>query len=159
MHALDWFFKCLDGSDILSMSEYSSHRISIFRFVSTIKFSLHVHIPSYITQARRGFLLFKWNRVLVFLVIHFILISYKSLESSWNFLSKRLQDVSFFSQYGNSMIWQTYQHVLYLIQQVSHFLLSCLYLHLILWIYSARSLTRFDNELAITLALSINCNL
>ena len=33
---LGLLFKCLDGSDILSMSECSSHRISTFRFVSPI---------------------------------------------------------------------------------------------------------------------------
>ena len=35
----------------------------------------------------------------------------------------------------------------------------CRDLHLILWILSERLLTRFDNELAINLALSINCNM
>ena len=39
------------------------------------------------------------------------------------------------------------------------FLSSCLYLHLILWIPSDRLLTRFDNELAINLVLSVNCNI
>ena len=34
-----------------------------------------------------------------------------------------------------------------------------LYLHLILWIPSEKLLTRFDNVLAINLALSINCNM
>ena len=47
---------------------------------------------------------------------------------------------------------------LYFILQI-HFLSSCLYLHLILWIPSARLLTRFDNELAMNLVLSINCNM
>ena len=40
-----------------------------------------------------------------------------------------------------------------------HLLSSCLCLHLILWISSARLLTRFDNDLAKNLALSINCNM
>ena len=48
---------------------------------------------------------------------------------------------------------------LYLIPQVLHFLSLCLHLHLILWIPSERLLTRFDNELAINLVLSINCNM
>ena len=39
---------------------------------------------------------------------------------------------------------------------VSHFLLSCSYLDLILLIPSARLSVRFDNELAINLTLSIN---
>ena len=50
------------------------------------------------------------------------------------------------------------QH-LYLIAQVSHFLSSCPYLHLSLWIPSERLLTRFYDKLAINLALSINCNM
>ena len=41
-----------------------------------------------------------------------------------------------------------------LILQVSHILSSCPYLRLILWIPSKMLLTRFDNELAINLALS-----
>ena len=48
---------------------------------------------------------------------------------------------------------------LYLTPQVSNFLLSCPYFHLVLWITSARLLTRFDNKLAINIALSINCSL
>ena len=39
------------------------------------------------------------------------------------------------------------------------FLSLCRYLHFILWISSIGLLTRFDNELSINLALSINCNL
>ena len=44
------------------------------------------------------------------------------------------------------------------IPHVSHFLSPCPNLHLILGIPSERLLTRFD-ELAINLALSINCNM
>ena len=47
---------------------------------------------------------------------------------------------------------------LYLIPYVSHFLSSCPNLYLILGIRSEILLTKFDNELAINLALSINCN-
>ena len=46
-----------------------------------------------------------------------------------------------------------------LIPHVSHILLSCPCLHLILRILSTRLLTRYDNELAINLTLSINYNL
>ena len=42
---------------------------------------------------------------------------------------------------------------------VSHILSSCPNSHLTLGIPSERLLTRFDNELAINLALSMNCNL
>ena len=48
---------------------------------------------------------------------------------------------------------------LYLVTQISHFISSCTYLHLISWIPSKRLLTRFDNELVINLALSIICNM
>ena len=48
---------------------------------------------------------------------------------------------------------------LYLIPQVWYFLLSCPYLHLIIWIFSPRWLTIFDNDLDIIFALSINFNL
>ena len=43
---LGLLFKCLDGSDILLMSECSFHQISTFCFGSPIYFSLHVHILS-----------------------------------------------------------------------------------------------------------------
>ena len=48
-----------------------------------------------------------------------------------------------------------HSHYLYLIPHVSHFLWSFPYLHLILFIPSARLLTKFDNGLAINLPLSI----
>ena len=48
---------------------------------------------------------------------------------------------------------------LYLIPPVSHFLLSCPNLHLILWSTSERLLTRFDNELAINIVLSLKCKM
>ena len=47
-------------------------------------------------------------------------------------------------------------HILYVTPQASHFLSSCLHLHLILWISSERLLTRFDNELATNLVLYCN---
>ena len=50
------------------------------------------------------------------------------------------------------------QH-LHLIQQISQYLLLCLYLHLILLIASERLLARLDTEIAINLALSINPNM
>ena len=89
---------------------------------------LHVLIPSYITQAGCGFLFFKRNKLFISLVIHFILILYKSSLSLWNFLRKLLEDYLFFSQYGKAEIlsqfkmefvifnlliiltWWTYQH-------------------------------------------------
>ena len=43
--------------------------------------------------------------------------------------------------------------------QVSHFLSLCPNSHLILWNPSESLLKRFDNERAINLALSINCNM
>ena len=43
---------------------------------------------------------------------------------------------------------------LYLIPQVSYFLWSCSYLHLILWIPSEKLLTKFDKKIAINLVLS-----
>lgn len=51
------------------------------------------------------------------------------------------------------------QQYLYLILQVSHFLSSFLYFHLILLISSARLLTRSHHELVRNIVLSINCNL
>ena len=48
---------------------------------------------------------------------------------------------------------------LYLIPQFSHFLSSCPYLRLILWIPSERLLARFDIGLAINLTLSISYNM
>ena len=44
---------------------------------------------------------------------------------------------------------------LHLIPHVSHFLSSCLCLHLILWISSERLLTRFNYKLAINLPLKL----
>ena len=49
--------------------------------------------------------------------------------------------------------------MLYLIPQVSHFVSSRPYFHLILWILSERLMTRSDIEIAINLGLSINCNM
>ena len=48
---------------------------------------------------------------------------------------------------------------LYLIPKVPNFLSLCWYLHLILWTLSEKLLTRFNNELAINLALLTNCNM
>ena len=50
-------------------------------------------------------------------------------------------------------------HNSYVIRHVSHFLLSCKYLHIILCIPSERLLTRFDNKLVINLVPSINFNM
>ena len=47
----------------------------------------------------------------------------------------------------------------YLIPKVPNFLSLCPYLHLILWTPSEKLLTRFNNELAINLALLTNCNM
>ena len=57
------------------------------------------------------------------------------------------------------LYWRKQSQYLYLILQVSHFFSSRPYFHLTLWIPSGRLLIRFGNELAINLALSINCNL
>ena len=43
----------------------------------------------------------------------------------------------------------------YLIPQLSHFLLLCLYLHLIVRIISERLFTRFDHDLAISLRIYV----
>ena len=48
---------------------------------------------------------------------------------------------------------------LYVLPQISYFLLLCQHLHLVLRIFSERLLKRFDNELAINLEVSINCNM
>ena len=97
------FFKGLDGSHILLMSQCSSHRISTFLLISPTQFSLHIHTPSYIAQAGWRFFLFKQNRFLIFVVIHFIMISYKSLVSSWDFLRECLADVLFLTKNGISI--------------------------------------------------------
>ena len=47
----------------------------------------------------------------------------------------------------------------YLIPKVPNFLSLCPYLHLILWTPSEKLSTRFNNELAINLALLTNCNM
>ena len=57
------------------------------------------------------------------------------------------------------MCFRKQSQYLHLIPQVSDFLLLYSYLILILLIHSERLLTRFDNELAINLSLSINCNM
>ena len=70
----------------------------LFRFNNIIFFictNSFVHYASW-----EGFLLFKQSRFLLFLVIHFIVISFKSLVSSRNFLRSRLEDVLFLSHYG-----------------------------------------------------------
>ena len=51
------------------------------------------------------------------------------------------------------------QHSESLILHVLQSLLLCSYLHLFLWIHSARLLMKLDNELALNLVLSINFNL
>ena len=48
---------------------------------------------------------------------------------------------------------------LYLISQVLHFSSSSLYLNLILWMPLPRSSARFDNDLALNLALLGSCNI
>ena len=60
------------------------------------------------------------------------------------------------------MFSRKHSQFLYLIPQVLHFALSFAYLHLIIfhiYVNLPRLLTRFDNELAIDFALSINCYL
>ena len=59
-------------------------------------------------------------------------------KSSWKFVCSRKQ-----LPYWYQIPW------------VSHILWSCLCLHLILWICSARLLARLNNELVINLALSV----
>ena len=62
---------------------------------------------------------------------------------------------------GNSRYFlsQKFLHLKYSTQHVLHMLISCLYFHLILWISSVILSTKFDNDFAINLALSLNCNL
>ena len=97
MHALGLLFKFPDCSNILLISECSS-RMFFLNVLLKISFSftniilLRVHILSYITQAGFRFLFFKRNKFLG-----------KSLASPWNFLRKRSEGISFFSQYGTSI--------------------------------------------------------
>ena len=83
------------------------------------------------------------------------------LKSSSNFLWYFfLQHKQLYSTKSSMMLVYLRQHLQYFdLILVSHFLSWCPYLNLILWIPSARLLTRFDNELAINLTVSINCNL
>ena len=68
------------------------------------------------------------------------------------FYHKRFRSVMLSFMFAYS---RKHSHYLYLIPHVSHFLWSFPYLHLILFIPSARLLTKFDNGLAINLPLSI----
>ena len=60
---------------------------------------------------------------------------------------------------SNTCLFKKHSQCLYLIPQVLHFSSSCLYLNLILWMRSARWLARFENDLALNLALLASCSL
>ena len=78
------------------------------------------------------------------------------------FLVNLLQHKHFYTIETSLTFVYSRQHsqFLHLMLQDSYFfLLSCLYLLLILWIPSARLFTKFSNELVINLMLSINFNL
>ena len=99
-----------------------------FRFTNIIFFTCTYSFVYYASWV--GFLLFIRNRFLIFLVNHFILTSYKSLVSSWNFLKKRLEDVSFFLQYGTSIkIRKEYHLQKFLLQKLNHsiYLVNCFF--------------------------------
>ena len=84
------------------------------------------------------------------------------LKSSSNFFQQfPLQQKHLYTIKSSLSFAYSRQHLqsLCLIPHSSHFLLSCPYFLLILWSTSAILSTRFDNELAITLVLSINVNL
>ena len=95
------------------------------------------------------------------MVRKFVCIKNRSFNFSsnflWQFLQFSLQSKRLYSTKSPlKFVYPRKQlQYLYLIPQVSHFLSSCLYLHLILLIPSENLLARFDNELAINLALSI----
>ena len=92
-------FKCFAGSESLEVFSCSSHRSSTLRLVSPMYVCSQIHTHSYITHYEYGFLLFSFKAFLTFFVIYFILISYELLVSSWNFLMKIFESVSFLGQY------------------------------------------------------------
>ena len=72
---------CFAGFDLSLRVLCSIHLTSTFLLVSPIYFSPQIHIPSYILHARCNDLSFKWKRVLIFLVNHFILTNIKFIIS------------------------------------------------------------------------------
>ena len=89
--------------DLLLEVLCSIHLISAFLLVSPIYFPPQIHIPSYVLHAGCNNLSFKWTRVLIFLVNHFILISNLWLVKRLNFLINCLDAISFFTQKGISI--------------------------------------------------------
>lgn len=83
-----WFgkdFKCLTGSDLRKTFPCSFHLVITFRLVS-----LHEQSPWYTLQAGHGFLSFKENSDLNFLVDHFTMNSNLSRVKYFNFFDNRL---------------------------------------------------------------------
>ena len=73
-HVKEWllfFDKWLAGSDFPWGLLCSDQRTSTFRLVSPMYVDPQEQVPLYILHAGWGFLLFKLNSVLIFLVVHF----------------------------------------------------------------------------------------
>ena len=86
-------FKCATDSQSLEVFSCSFHRSCTLRLVSPKYVCSQTHTLSYMTHAGCGFLLFTLKSCFTFFVMHFILISYELLVSSWNFLMKRFESV------------------------------------------------------------------
>ena len=77
-----------------------SHRSSTLRLILVMYLCSQTYTPWHMAQDWCGFPRFRLKSCLTFFVIHFILISYELLVSSWNFLIKRCESVLFLEHYG-----------------------------------------------------------
>ena len=99
---LKFSLKCFTGSESLEVFPCSSHHSSTLCLVLPMYVCSQTHTHSNMTHDGCGFLLFSFKSCSTFLVIHFILILYELLVSSWKFLMKPFESDSFLGQYGIS---------------------------------------------------------
>ena len=93
------FLRWLAGSDFPFGSLCSSHRTSTLRFVSPIYDCPHTsQTPWYILQAGCGFLLLRLNKVLIFLVFHFITMVQSTSKNDLILQIKCFESLSFSAQ-------------------------------------------------------------
>ena len=97
---LKFSFKCFAGSESLKVFPCFSHRSSTLRLVLVMYLCSQTYTPWHMAQDWCGFPRFRLKSCLTFFVIHFILISYELLVSSWIFLIKPFESVLFLGHYG-----------------------------------------------------------
>ena len=93
-----WFsFKYFAGLKSLVIFSCSSHHNSMLHPTLPMYVCSKTHTPSYITHASCRFLLFSLNSCFILFAVHFILILYELLVSSWNFLMKCFKKFDFWN--------------------------------------------------------------